>query len=85
MVHPICRIASFDTVGAHTLRIGFDDGAERTMDFLPFWPEGFTRRNAIWRYLARSGSIPRFTLWCGPAARTSIPRPCTTGPNTWTH
>ena len=26
MVHPICRIASFDTVGAYTRRIGFDDG-----------------------------------------------------------
>ena len=35
MVHPICRIASFDTVGAYTLRIGFDDGSERTIDFFP--------------------------------------------------
>ena len=35
MVHPIYRIASFDTVGAYTLRIGFDDGTERTIDFLP--------------------------------------------------
>jgi len=35
MVHPIYRIASFDTVGPYTLRIGFDDGTERTIDFLP--------------------------------------------------
>ncbi len=35
MAHPIYRIASFDTVGAYTLRIGFDDGTERTIDFLP--------------------------------------------------
>ena len=35
MSHPIYRIVSFDTVGAYTLRIAFDDGTERTVDFLP--------------------------------------------------
>jgi len=35
MNHPIYRIASFDSVGAYALRIVFDDGTERTVDFLP--------------------------------------------------
>jgi hypothetical protein len=32
---PIYRIVSFDTVGAYTLRIDFDDGTEQTVNFLP--------------------------------------------------
>jgi hypothetical protein len=35
MSRPIYRIVSFDTVDAYTLRIAFDDGSERTVDFLP--------------------------------------------------
>ena len=35
MNHPIYRIVSFDAVGDYTLRIAFDDGSERTIDFLP--------------------------------------------------
>jgi len=35
MSHPIYRIVSFNTVGAYTLRIAFDDGTERTVNFLP--------------------------------------------------
>ncbi len=35
MSHPIYRIVSFDTFGAYTLCIAFDDGTERTVDFLP--------------------------------------------------
>ncbi len=35
MSHPICRIVSFDTVGAYTLSIASNDGTERTIDFLP--------------------------------------------------
>jgi len=35
MSHPIYRIVSFDAVGAYSLRIAFDDGTERTINFLP--------------------------------------------------
>jgi len=35
MSHPIYRVVSFDTVDAYTLRIAFDDGSERTVNFLP--------------------------------------------------
>jgi hypothetical protein len=35
MSHPIYRIVSFENVGAYTLRITFDDGTERTINFLP--------------------------------------------------
>jgi hypothetical protein len=35
MSHPICRVRSFDIVGPYTLRIGFDDGVEQIIDFLP--------------------------------------------------
>ena len=35
MSHPIYRVVSFDTVGAYTLRIVFDDGTEQTVNFLP--------------------------------------------------
>jgi hypothetical protein len=35
MNHPIYRVQSFEIVGPFTLRIGFDDGVEQTVDFLP--------------------------------------------------
>ena len=35
MNHPIYRVQSFEIVGPFTLRIGFDDGVEQTIDFLP--------------------------------------------------
>jgi hypothetical protein len=35
MNHPIYRVQSFEIVGPYTLRIGFDDGVEQTIDFLP--------------------------------------------------
>jgi hypothetical protein len=35
MNHPIHRVRSFEIVGPYTLRIGFDDGLEQTIDFLP--------------------------------------------------
>jgi hypothetical protein len=35
MNHPIYQIESFDVVGPYTLSLCFDDGAQRTIDFLP--------------------------------------------------
>jgi hypothetical protein len=35
MNHSIYRVRSFEIVGPYTLRIGFDDGFEQTIDFLP--------------------------------------------------
>ena len=35
MPHPIYRVRSFEIVSAYTLRVGFDDGTERTIDFQP--------------------------------------------------
>ena len=35
MEHPIYRITGFDRVGPYALRVRFDDGKEREMDFLP--------------------------------------------------
>ena len=35
MIHPICRVCSFSVVGPYTLRVAFDDGCEREIDFLP--------------------------------------------------
>lgn len=35
MSHLICRITSFERIGAYTLRIQFDDGLCRTIDFEP--------------------------------------------------
>jgi len=35
MSHPIYRVRSFEVVSACTLRVGFDDGTERTIDFRP--------------------------------------------------
>ena len=35
MCHPICRVRSLEIVSAYTLRVGFDDGAEQTIDFRP--------------------------------------------------
>ena len=35
MTHPMCRVVSFERVGSFTLRIAFDDGTERVVDFSP--------------------------------------------------
>ena len=35
MTHRICRVRDFQIVGHHTLRIVFDDGSDRTIDFGP--------------------------------------------------
>ena len=33
--HRICRVTTVEVVGAHRLRVGFDDGFVREIDFLP--------------------------------------------------
>jgi hypothetical protein len=35
MSHPIYRVRSFEFVAIYTLRIGFDDNTEQTIDFRP--------------------------------------------------
>lgn len=35
MKHPIYRVVKFDIVGLYTLRVTFDDGKERVIDFRP--------------------------------------------------
>ena len=35
MNHSIYRVVSFEIVGAHTLRIAFDDGTAQTVNFAP--------------------------------------------------
>ena len=35
MKHPIYRVNSFDIIGPHTLRVGFDDGTEQRINFEP--------------------------------------------------
>jgi hypothetical protein len=35
MDHPIYRVCSVKIVAAYTLQVGFDDGAEQTIDFRP--------------------------------------------------
>ena len=35
MKHLICRVRRFEIVAPYTVRVGFDDGAEQTIDFLP--------------------------------------------------
>lgn len=35
MEHPIYRVCWFDIVANHTLRVRFDDGIERVIDFSP--------------------------------------------------
>ena len=35
MRHGNCRVRSFEAVSAYTLRVGFDDGTEQTIDFRP--------------------------------------------------
>lgn len=35
MCHPIYRVHDFSIVAAHTLRLTFDDGLERVIDFRP--------------------------------------------------
>lgn len=35
MIHPIYRVTAFSITGPYTLRIEFDDGTSRTIDFEP--------------------------------------------------
>jgi Protein of unknown function (DUF2442) len=35
MEHPICRVTSFEIVGAYKIRVQFHDGASQTIDFEP--------------------------------------------------
>jgi len=35
MAHPIYRVRSFEIVSPYTVRVGFDDGSERIIDFQP--------------------------------------------------
>jgi len=35
MVHPIYRVKSFEQLAPYTLRVAFDDGTERIIDFGP--------------------------------------------------
>ena len=35
MIHPIYRVESFEIVAPYTLRVGFNDGTEQTIDFRP--------------------------------------------------
>lgn len=35
MSHPIHRVTSFERIGDYTLRLGFDDGLSRTINFEP--------------------------------------------------
>jgi len=35
MTHPICRVRRSAIVAPYTIRVGFDDGSEQTIDFLP--------------------------------------------------
>ncbi len=35
MTHLICRVRRFEIVAPYTIRVGFDDGSEQTIDFLP--------------------------------------------------
>jgi hypothetical protein len=35
MKHPIYKVRSVKTVAPYTLRVGFDDGTEQTIDFRP--------------------------------------------------
>jgi len=41
--HPIYRVEYFEIVAPYTLRIGFDDATERTIDFRPVLGGGFFR------------------------------------------
>lgn len=35
MSHPVVRIRSFEIVGPYAIRVGFDDGSSRVIDFEP--------------------------------------------------
>ena len=35
MSHLLCKVAGFDSLGDHTLRVRFDDGTSQVIDFLP--------------------------------------------------
>jgi hypothetical protein len=41
VAHPIYRVEHFEIVGPYTLRVGFDDATERTIDFRPVLGGGF--------------------------------------------
>lgn len=64
MTHPMCRVQDFEIVAPYTLRVVFDDDAERMIDFEP------VLRGELYGPLRDPDFFNRVTL--DPVARTLI-------------
>jgi len=83
MNHPIYRVRSVKIVAPYTLQVGFDDGAEQTIDFRPVLAGelyGPLRALAVFNAVKID---PKSTRWFGRTARTLIQPRFTTGRNMW--
>ena len=80
MSHPVCKVKSFAIVRPYTLKVGFDDGLSREIDFRPILQGelyGPLRDLRLFEQVALDSEV--HTLWYGPMARILIPRPSMIG------
>ena len=83
MIHPIHQVTAFQIVGPYSLRLRFENGFERTIDFSPVLAGelfGPLPHASLFRQV-RLDAEGRKRL-SGPTATTSIRRRSTTGRNT---
>jgi hypothetical protein len=80
MSHPIFRVISFEQTGVYSLRLGFDDGLFRTIDFEPILAGELFGPLRDPKVSHRRSSMPKSTPLFGHQERTSIRLHCITGP-----
>ncbi len=75
MNHPICRITSIEHTAPYSLRLCFNDGLTRPINFEPILEGELLAPSATRRYLLKSHSTRRFIQSFGHVERTStLPR-----------
>jgi hypothetical protein len=79
MAHPIYRVRSFEIVSAYTLRVGFDDGTEQTVDLQPILTGELFGPLRDAKLINQVRIDTKSECWCGLMARTSIRPHCMTG------
>jgi hypothetical protein len=79
------RVESFERVGDYKLRISFNDGTTRVIDFEAILAVGYSVRCATRRFLRKLNLTLKFTRLFGLPALISIRRLSMIGPNTSPH
>jgi hypothetical protein len=80
------KVKSFAIAGPYTLRIGFDDGVSREIDFRPVLDGELYGPLRDLRLFEHVKLMAKFLRWCGLTVRILIRQRCMTGlcgPTKW--